>query len=52
MDLENVMVMGIEENMRGREHFNENFFWAWFEKLQVYIYRRTANNMSEYQMNV
>ena len=26
MDLEDVMVTGIEENIRGPEHFNENFF--------------------------
>ena len=44
MDLEDVMVMGIEENMRGPEHFNEHF-------LSVV---REASGLckNEYQMNV
>ena len=37
MDLEDVMVMGIEENMRGPEHFNENFLSMVREASGLYL---------------
>ena len=52
IDVEDVMVTGIEENRRGPEHFNENLLSNLFEKLQVYIYQRSADSKIEYQMNM
>ena len=51
MDSEDIMVAGIEENMRGSEYFNENFLSVGRE-LQVYICPKNANHKNEYLMNV
>ena len=40
MDLEDVMVTGIEENMREPKHFGE-FFLAWYKKFRPIFVSRT-----------